>query len=79
MVGWHNFRYTYSTWADPSGDSIKALQNQLGHTDSLLTLSVYTQPIPEAQRQLANKIARVLLPVAPKFSPEEAEGSGVIQ
>ena len=65
-VGWHNFRYTYSTWAEPTGESIKALQAQLGHTDSRLTLSVYTQPMPKAQRQLASKIARVLLPFGPK-------------
>ena len=65
-VGWHSFRYTYATWANPTGESIKALQSQLGHTDAKLTLSVYTQPMPEAQRQLASKIAGVLLPVAPK-------------
>jgi integrase len=79
MIGWHNFRYTYSTWAEPTGESIKALQSQLGHTDSRLTLSVYTQPMPEAQRQLASKIARVLLPVAPKLDPEEGSETKVIQ
>jgi integrase len=46
-VNWHNFRYTYSTWAEPTGESIKALQAQMGHTDSKMTLSVYTQPMPE--------------------------------
>jgi integrase len=66
-VSWHNFRYTFSTWANPSGESIKALQSQLGHTDSRLTLSVYTQPMPEPQNLLAGKVARVLLPVAPKL------------
>jgi integrase len=66
-VSWHNFRYTFSTWANPTGESIKALQSQLGHTDSRLTLSVYTQPMPEAQKLLAGKVARVLLPVAPKL------------
>ena len=76
-VGWHNFRYTYSTWANPTGESIKALQAQLGHTDSRLTLAVYTQPMPEAQRQLASKIARVLLPIAPKFEVVE-EAAGVL-
>lgn len=65
-VGWHSFRYTYATWANPTGESIKALQSQLGHTDARLTLSVYTQPMPEAQRAMASKIAGVLLPVAPK-------------
>ena len=67
-VSWHNFRYTFSTWANPTGESIKALQSQLGHTDSRLTLSVYTQPMPEAQKLLAGKVARVLLPVAPKLT-----------
>jgi len=70
-VGWHSFRYTYATWANPTGESIKALQSQLGHTDAKLTLSVYTQPMPEAQRKMASKIAAVLLPVAPKSESNE--------
>lgn len=74
-VGFHVFRYTFATWAEPTGESIKALQAQMGHTDPRLTLSVYTQPMPEAQRQLAGKVARVLLPNAAKFE-DEAEGSG---
>lgn len=78
-VGWHTFRYTYTTWADASGESIKAIQAQLGHTDSKLTLSVYTQPMPEAQRQVAGKVARVLLPVAPKSTPPVSRGSELIQ
>jgi hypothetical protein len=56
VVGWHTFRYTYSTWADPSGESIKALQNQLGHVDSKITLGVYVQPISEVQRRIAAKV-----------------------
>lgn len=73
QVAWHSFRYTYSTWANPSGESIKALQTQLGHTDSRLTLSVYTQPMPEAQKQLACKISSVLLRSAPKSEAQQAE------
>jgi integrase len=73
LVGWHMFRYAYSTWANPSGESIKALQNQLGHVDSRLTLGVYVQPIPEAQRQIAAKVQGVLLPIAPKSG---APGNG---
>lgn len=78
-VSWHSFRYTYSTWADPTGESIRALQAQLGHTDSRLTLSVYTQPMPEAQRRLASRIARVLLPIAPESVREEATTSALVQ
>jgi integrase len=66
-VSWHDFRRTYATWANASGESIKALQAQLGHTDSRLTLGVYTQPMPEAQRQIAAKVERVLCPIVPKF------------
>ena len=73
QVAWHSFRYTYSTWANPSGESIKALQAQLGHTDSRLTLSVYTQPMPEAQKQLACKISSVLLPFAPKSEAQQQQ------
>jgi len=78
QVSWHNFRYTYSTWANPSGESVKALQAQLGHTDSRLTLSVYTQPMPEAQKLLACKISSVLLRSAPKPEVQQAEAEVVI-
>jgi integrase len=77
-VSWHNFRYTYSTWANPSGESIKALQAQLGHTDSRPTLSVYTQPMPEAQKQVACKISSVLLRSAPKSDVQRVKAKAVI-
>ena len=78
-VGWHNFRYTYATWADPTGESIKALQLQLGHTDARLTLGVYTQPMPASQRQLAEKIERVLLPNAAELCDTPKERKGWVQ
>src|SRR5205807_8085173 len=67
LIGWHDMRRTFATWSNPTGESLKALQTQMEHTDSRLTLGIYTQPMPEAQRQLAAKVERVLLPVAPKF------------
>ncbi len=79
QIGWRNLRYTYATWANPSGESIKALQTQMGHTDSRLTLSVYTQPMPEAQQQLASKIERVLLSNAAKFGVGPDGSGGLIQ
>jgi integrase len=78
-LSWHNFRYTYSTWAAATGESIKAVQSQLGHTDPKLTLSVYTQPMPEAQRQVASKVAGVLLPVAPKTTGKGEQERVLIQ
>jgi integrase len=78
-VSWHHVRYTYSTWAEPAGESIKALQAQLGHRDSRLTLGVYTQPMPEAQAKIASKVARVLLPLAPNFGKVAEVSEGTIQ
>lgn len=77
-MSWHNFRYTFSTWANPTGESIKALQTQLGHNDARLTLDVYTQPMPEAQKLLADKVARVLLPVAPKLEIADQTIGGLL-
>lgn len=78
-VTWHSFRYTYSTWANPTNESIKALQAQLGHTDSRLTLSVYTQPMPEAQQEIGRKVAGVLAPNGPKFRPWGKPASRQVQ
>jgi len=78
QMKWHNFRYTSSTWANPSGKSIKALQAQLGHSESRLTLSVFTQPMPEAQKLLACKISSVLLRSAPKSEVQQTEAEVVI-
>ena len=78
-VSWHNFRYTYSTWANPTNESIKALQAQLGHTDSRLTLSVYTQPMPEAQRAIGRKVAGILAPNGPKFGVGGTPVSKLVQ
>ena len=72
-------RRTFATWSNPTGENLKALQTQLGHTDSRLTLGVYTQPMPEAQRQLATKVERVLLPVAPNLSTPGNGSEEVIQ
>lgn len=41
---------------------------RLAHFAKRPTLSVYTQPMPEAQAKIASKVARVLLPVAPNSS-----------
>jgi integrase len=79
LVGWHDMRRTFATWSNPTGESLKALQTQLGHTNPRLVLDVYTQPMPEAQRQLAAKVEGVLLPVAPKFGTPGNGSEGVIQ
>ena len=54
---------------------MRPLEVGLIRAGSRLTLSVYTQPMPEAQKLLAGKVARVLLPVAPKLeNKDQKEG-----
>lgn len=78
-VGWHQFRYTYATWADANGESLKALQAQMGHTDPRLTLGVYTQPMAEQQRRKSGKVAGKLFPTVPKLAREPEGGKALIQ
>jgi integrase len=85
-VSWHVFRYTYTTWLAATGESLKAIQAQLGHTNPNLTLSVYDRGMPGAQRQVASKVTevlhRALLPVAPKLAAAEGnleKGQTLIQ
>ncbi|MGH9474646.1 MAG: hypothetical protein ACRD1M_18105 [Terriglobales bacterium] len=70
---------TFATWADASGESLKALQAQMGHTDSRLTLGAYTQPMPEQQRCISGKVAGKLFPTVPKFASEPEGERGVVQ
>lgn len=55
------------------------LPHPLGYPDSRLTLSAYTRSMPEAQKKLAGKIARVLLSDAPKFKGPDRKEEVLIQ
>ena len=55
---------------------MKSLRAQVPHTDLRLTLSVSTQPMPEAQRAIGRKVAGVLAPVGPSFG--ESGGSPMV-
>jgi hypothetical protein len=57
---------------------IRARLSSRFRTASRLTLSVYTQPMPEAQKLLACKISSVLLRSAPKSEVQRAEAEVVI-
>jgi hypothetical protein len=57
----------------------QALQNQLATLIPKITLGVYVQPIPEAQRQIAAKVQRGLLPIASNLTAPGNGPEGVIQ
>jgi len=59
-ISWHSFRYTHTTWLSEAGVSPRVAQAILGHSDVSMTLNVYTQIVPDSQRQAMEKVAAVL-------------------
>jgi integrase len=60
LISWHSFRYTHTTWLSEAGVSPRVAQAILGHSDVSMTLNVYTQIVPDSQRQAIEKIAAIL-------------------
>ncbi len=56
----HAFRHTYATLAFESGASIKAVQEQLGHSSYKTTMDIYTATTQEQQNDATEKLARYL-------------------
>lgn len=73
-VGWHSFRHTHATLLGEVGESLRTAQAILGHSDLKTTLNVYTHPIPESQKRAVEKVAGLLFPSVPKFSPATENG-----
>lgn len=68
-VGWHSFRHTHATLLGEVGESLRTPQAILGHSDLKTTLNVYTHAIPESQKRAVEKVAGLLFPSVPEFSP----------
>lgn len=66
-ISWHTFRYTHATWLSEAQVPARIAQSILGHSDVSMTLSVYTQVVPESQRTALEKIGSLLDPNGPKF------------
>ena len=71
--GWHSLRHTFSTYGGNSGVPLPVLQYLLGHA-SVETTMLYTHPLGEAQRMAVERMASILLPIAPSVANA---GSGV--
>jgi integrase len=64
--GLHAFRHTNSTLMDRLGVPLKVRQQRLGHSDSSLTLDVYTHVASEDDVRFAAQLDGILHPLAPK-------------
>jgi integrase len=72
-ISWHSFRHTNATLLGDVGESLKTAQALLGHSDLETTLNTYMHAIPDSQRRAVERVAGVLFPDVPKFSPVRKE------
>lgn len=56
----HDMRHTFATHLLSNGSYVNEVQNALGHTDAKTTLSVYGHILPGRQKELANKMNKIL-------------------
>jgi integrase len=71
--GLHAFRHTNSTLMDHLGVPLRLRQERLGHSDSSLTLDVYTHVVSKDDARYAEQLDVILRPNAPK----KENGSGL--
>lgn len=69
--GLHAFRHANSTLMDRLGVPLKVRQQRLGHSDSSLTLDVYTHVAGEDDVRVAEQLDGILRPNAPKNENRE--------
>jgi integrase len=65
--GLHAFRHTHSSMLLDVGAPPQVAQAQLRHSDSRITLEVYSHVIGDSQRNAVEKVAELLRPDAPNF------------
>jgi len=76
-ISWHSFRHINATLLGEVGESVKTAQSLLGHSDLGTTLNTYMHAIPDSQRRAVERVAGVLFPDVPNFSPDSKESGRV--
>jgi integrase len=69
--GLHAFRHSNSTLMDRLGVPLKLRQQRLGHSDSSLTLDVYTHVEGADDVRVASELDGILHPIEPKNEKPE--------
>lgn len=62
--GFHDLRRTSATGLVAAGVDVKTAQTRMGHSAVRLTLELYAQVVPEAERQAADALGERLMPSA---------------
>jgi integrase len=71
-VVYHDLRRTNASTLVAAGVDIKTAQTRLGHSDPRLTLAVYAQALPEADRAASKALGKRLLPRTPRLGTPPA-------
>ena len=58
-IGWHTFRFTYSTMLIANGENV--IQELMRHADSRCTLDVYSQARVTAKREAQRRLTQMIL------------------
>jgi site-specific recombinase XerD len=61
-IGWHTFRHTFGTLLKANGEDVKTVQELLRHTNSRITLEVYTQAVISLKQAAQSNVVRMMLP-----------------
>lgn len=59
-IGWHMFRYTYSSLLCEYGNDVKVVQELMRHAKISTTMEVYTHARMEKKREAQSKVVDVL-------------------
>ncbi|HEX9548640.1 MAG TPA: site-specific integrase, partial [Acidimicrobiales bacterium] len=71
--GFHQLRHFYASTLIRAGESVKVVQERLGHASAAMTLDVYSHLWPEDEERTRSAVDRVLGDlVSPPCHPEEA-------
>ncbi len=59
-ISFHELRHTHASLLVDAGESIKVIQDRLGHTTSRMTLDIYSHTSSEMQERAAKRIGEML-------------------
>jgi integrase len=73
-VRFHDLRHTYASMLIEQGESIKYIQNQMGHSSPTVTLNIYTHLFNPTNQESECKLERSILNTGSKMLASTKKG-----